>query len=198
MSHENIITHMTIILTKLNDTCKKSLDSASALCRQKTNYNVELSHFLIHLFNYPSSDIYTMLRAYEIDIQLIISQLSAAIERLPKDNHGPCPYSKHIFMLLEKAWLISSLEFDEPYIRSGSILWALIDDDMLRGLALENCPLLLRISRHVLRQDMKNFLHQSIEEVQKHEGVTDMQNVLQSRGDSIELKRGNHSLEKHN
>ena len=185
---------MAILIRKLNDTCHRALSAAAILCRQKNNHCVELSHFLIHLLNDPTSDIETILRIYEMDIRLIIAQLSAAIERLPDGNYAPCPYSKHIFMLLERAWLISSLDFDEPSIRSGAILLALIDDDPLRGISLENCPLLLRIPRHRLRQEITTLLSQSREMLQQHDAVTDMHTVLKTRDDTITVKTTSESL----
>lgn len=159
------MSEMKVLIGKLDPLCKRTIEAAAALCITKTHYTVELDHFLLKLFETPDSDIQAILRYYEIANQPILKQFWAILEKLPKGCTGTPALSPHILSALEQAWLISSLSLNQTQIRSGAILLALVDNDSLRGLLLESCPLLLRLSRHVLRQDLPQLLIQSPEHI---------------------------------
>lgn len=155
---------MKMLIAKLNPTCKKALEAAAALCVTKGHYNIELEHFLIKLLEPADSDIQVILRYYEIDLQIVLKHLLSAIEKLSTGNTSGPVISKHILNVLEHAWLISSLKLGGQTIRSGSVLSALIDVDPLRGIILENCPLLLRIPRLSFVNDIGELLKASSED----------------------------------
>lgn len=155
---------MKMLIAKLNPTCKKALEAAAALCVTKGHYNIELEHFLIKLLEPVDSDIQVILRYYEIDLQTVLKHLISATDKFASGNTSSPVLSKHILNVLEQAWLISSLKLGGQTIRSGSILYALIDIDPLRGIILESCPLLLRIPRLNFVKDIGELLKASNEE----------------------------------
>jgi type VI secretion system protein VasG len=152
-----------MLIAKLNSTCKKALEAAAALCVAKGHYNIELEHFLLKLLEPVDSDIQTILRYYEVDVQTVIKQLQLTLEKLPVGNTASPALSKHILNMLEQAWVISSLKLGQQGIRSGAILYALIDIDPLRGIILESCPLLLRVPRLSLVKDINDLIKASKE-----------------------------------
>lgn len=155
------------LVGKLNSTCKRALESGAALCVSKTHYNVELEHFLLRLLETNDSDIQFVLRHYELDIDSIQKQLVATIEKFQTGNTGQTALSLHILTTLEEAWMVSSLQLDGEQIRSGTILMALLDTEALRGIILESCPLLLRLSRDAYRDNMRELLASSPEAEEK-------------------------------
>ncbi|MBY0462014.1 MAG: type VI secretion system ATPase TssH [Alphaproteobacteria bacterium] len=177
---------MKMLIAKLNPTCKKALEAAAALCVTKGHYNIELEHFLIKLLDPVDSDIQIILRYYEIDLQTVSRQLISAIEKLSTGNTSSPVISRHILNVLEQAWLISSLKLGGQTIRSGSILSALIDVDPLRGIILENCPLLLRIPRLSFVKDINELLKTSNEDSsssppsQDSESITKVESLMNS------------------
>ena len=50
------------LIGKLNQTCKRSLEGAAGLCLSRTNYNVELEHWLMKLLEVPNTDLTHLLR----------------------------------------------------------------------------------------------------------------------------------------
>ncbi|MCX7338769.1 MAG: type VI secretion system ATPase TssH [Alphaproteobacteria bacterium] len=154
---------MKMLIAKLNPICKKALEGAAGLCMAKGHYNIELEHFLLKLFELPETDAQLILRYYEIDLQTVLKHFISAVDKFPGGNSGTPVFSKHILNALEEAWLASSLTLGYPSIRSGALLLALIDIDPLRGILLESCPLLLRISRLSLRRDIHDLLGSSKE-----------------------------------
>lgn len=146
------------LINRLNLTCRKALESAAGLCVSKSHYNVELEHFLIKLIEYDKSDVHAILRHYEIDPQVLLKELHVALDKLPKGNTATPSLSTHIFRLLEEAWVVSSIALNQTHVRSAAIFLALVDNDSLRGLILETCPLLLRLSRQTCRQELTDLL----------------------------------------
>lgn len=149
---------LVVLIEKLNFVCRKSLENAAALCVVKTNFNIEIEHFLLKMFESADSDIHDVLRHYELDIFNVKKQLSASIDRFRQGNTERPIFSPHLIALIEQAWMISSLKLGYTQIRSGAVLLALIDNDALRGGVLENCPLLLRIPRHDFNENIKTIL----------------------------------------
>lgn len=149
---------LVVLIEKLNFVCRKSLENAAALCVVKTNFNIEIEHFLLKMFESADSDIHDVLRHYELDIFNVKKQLSASIDRFRQGNTERPIFSPHLIALIEQAWMISSLKLGYTQIRSGAVLLALIDNDALRGGVLENCPLLLRIPRHDFNENIKIIL----------------------------------------
>jgi type VI secretion system protein VasG len=41
------------LVGKLNDTCRSALEAAAGLCLSRTNYNVEIEHWLLKLLEKP-------------------------------------------------------------------------------------------------------------------------------------------------
>lgn len=151
------------LVEKLNPCCKKSLEAAAALCVQKTNYNVELEHFLYRLFQQPDCDVDLLLRYYEIDKDSVQQHLLAAIDKFKNGCTAAPTLSPNIILLLEKSWMITSIQLSQQKIRSAAILLGIIDTDALRGILLESCPLILRIPRHTLHEDLVELIRVSPE-----------------------------------
>jgi len=151
------------LVNKLNSTCKRALESAAALCVSKTHYNVELEHFLLRLLEAASSDVQIVLRYYEIDVSSILKQLQGVVDKFQTGNTTQTALSPHILTALEEAWMVSSLQLEDEHIRSGAILMSVLDTEALRGILLESCPLLLRISRESYRDNMRELLQNSPE-----------------------------------
>ena len=55
------------LIGKLNATCRRGLEAAAGLCLSRTNYNVEIEHWLLKLLETPDTDLPRVLRHYDID-----------------------------------------------------------------------------------------------------------------------------------
>ena len=45
------------LIAKLNDTSRKSLENAAGLCSSRSNYNVEIEHWLLKLLESPDTSL---------------------------------------------------------------------------------------------------------------------------------------------
>jgi len=139
---------------------------------------VELEHFLIKLIEAENSDIHHVLRHYELDPTVLLKELYTALDKLPKGNINTPSLSAHIFKLLEEAWVISSILFKQSHLRSAAILLAIVDNDSLRGLILESCPLLLRLTRQTCQQDIQGLLFQLPENLETPKEIRSSEPII--------------------
>ena len=65
------------LISKLNETCRRALEGAAGLCLSRTNYNVEIEHWLLKLFEQSNTDLVALFRHYGVNT----SRLSADLTR---------------------------------------------------------------------------------------------------------------------
>ena len=69
------------LIGKLNNTCRQTLEAAAGLCLSRTNYNVEVEHWLTKLLETNNTDIHAILRFFEVDASQLIADLTRAMDR---------------------------------------------------------------------------------------------------------------------
>ena len=78
------------LVGKLNETCRRSLESAAGLCLSRTNYNVEIEHWLLKLLETHNTDLAALLRHFEIDASRVV-RATDGIHRPLEDGQRPAP-----------------------------------------------------------------------------------------------------------
>ncbi|HEV7238631.1 MAG TPA: type VI secretion system ATPase TssH [Thermoanaerobaculia bacterium] len=152
------------LISRLNPLAKRALETAAALCVAQTNYNVEVEHFLMKFLDLPGSDLAPVLRYYNVDTAELTRQLTTAIEKFERGNSRTPAMSPQILKLLREGWSQSSLFLESASIRSGGLLLALYDDESLRAMIYESCPVLAKIPRESLRETIRELILESSEE----------------------------------
>ena len=114
------------LIGKLNDTCRKALESAAGLCLSQTHYEVDLEHFLIKLLEMPQTDILQILRHFEINQDRLTADLTRAMEGFKTGNARTPALSPRIPRMVQEAWVLASIDYQAPSVRSGHILLALM------------------------------------------------------------------------
>ena len=185
-------TEMKNLVAKLNHPSKRALEGAAAMCVVKTNYNVEIEHFIYKLLEQAETDVRQILRQYDVDIDSVKRHLSGAIDKFKTGCTGTPVLSPNILMLLEQAWSISSLKLNQSQIRTAALMMALVDVEQIRGIVLESCPLILRIPRHTLRQDIETLIKASPEN--RFSASTSNTTDPESVGLSSSVKQENQAL----
>ncbi len=152
------------LIGKLNDTLRRALEGAAGLCLSRSNYNVEIEHWMLKILELNDSDVSHLLRYYEIDQSRLERDVTKAVDRLKTGNSRPPTLSTKIVDLVERAWLLSSIEFASPAVRSGHLLLALLSDPDLARLTRDSMPELAEISPDSLKQEMRDITAGSIED----------------------------------
>jgi type VI secretion system protein VasG len=153
-----------VLIGKLNPICKRALETAAALCVAQTHYNVEVEHLLLKLLDLPATDAGPVFRYFDIEVNDLTKQLTQAVDKFDRGNSRTPAMSPHVLLLLREAWSLSTLHLDSDAIRSGALLLALYENETLRTVIHESCPLLAKIPRESLRDNLRDLIRESAEE----------------------------------
>jgi type VI secretion system protein VasG len=166
-------THLKPLIGKLNSVCRSALEGAAGLCLSRTHYDVDIEHLLLKLLEVDNSDLHRVLRHYEINASHLERDLTNALEGFKTGNTRTPVLSPHIPRLLEQAWLLASVNYNAPSIRSGHVLVALLSDAELARLVKESSRELGKISLEELKAHLLDLTAGSSEavEAEKVEGV---------------------------
>jgi type VI secretion system protein VasG len=117
------------LVAKLDDTCRSTLEGAAGLALSRTNYAVEIEHWLMRLIDRQTSDIAVIISHFEVDAGRLTQDINRAIDRFKTGNGRAPALAPTIVKLVKEAWLIASLEGESGSIRSGHLLLALLGDE---------------------------------------------------------------------
>jgi type VI secretion system protein VasG len=152
------------LIGRLNGTCRGALEGAAGLCHSRTNYSVEVEHFLLKLAEPPDTDLARILRQYEVDSSRLARDLTAAVAKLKTGNTGGISMSERIPQWVETAWLIGSIEYNSARVRSGHLALALLTHPELEQIARGLSKELNNISVESLRKKLPEIAAGSAEE----------------------------------
>jgi type VI secretion system protein VasG len=152
------------LIGKLDDLSRAALEAAAALCRTRTNYDVDVEHLLLKLAEASDGDLTAILRHYQIDQSRLTRDLTAALDRLKTGNTRTPALSPYLPRLIQDAWLIASLDYGSSKVRSGHLLIALLANDDLARLAREISPEFEAITIESLRRDLPQITGSTAEE----------------------------------
>ena len=152
------------LISKLSPPCRKALEAAAQLCVSQTNFNVEVEHFLLKLLEASDTDIFRVLRYYDVAAGDVTKELTAAMDKFKRGNSRTPVLSPQVPHLLQEAWVVSSLHLGATVVRSGGIVQALLDNEALRGVIMESAPTLLKLPREKMREDMPELIRGSSED----------------------------------
>jgi type VI secretion system protein VasG len=151
------------LIGKLDPQCRRALEGAAGLCLSRTNYNVEVEHWLVKLLEQPGNDIALLLRHFGVDSTRLLTDLLRAIDRLRTGSARQPSLSPELMLLTREAWLIASIDQGQTSIRSAWILTALIASETLAPRARMISEELGKLSADHLRRDVAVVIEDSVE-----------------------------------
>jgi len=158
------------LVGKLNPACRRALEGAAGLCMSRSNYNVEIEHYLVKLLEPADGDLPRILRHYDIDPSRLTRDLTRVLDKLKTGNARAPELSPEITDLMREAWTLASLKFNAHSIRSGYLLAALLGDRALSSRAQSASSELAKISVEKLEQELPTLVAGSAEDAQQAAG----------------------------
>ena len=152
------------LIAKLNPTCRRALEAAAQMCVAQTNFNVEVEHFLLKLLEPSDTDIRRVLKYYDIDVEQVNSELTLAIEKFTRGSGRTPSLSPQIPLLIQEAWVTSSLFLGSYAVRSAGVIQAIQDHDSLRGIITDSAPSILKVPRDKFKDDVRELIKGSAED----------------------------------
>jgi type VI secretion system protein VasG len=114
------------LFKKLNDFSYKSLDKATVFCKLRGNPNVEFVHWLHQVISQQDSDLHEIIKYFNLDLSTVSDDIVDCLDKLPSGATGISGISPYFDSLIEQAWLIATLKFNDYVIRTGHIIYTIL------------------------------------------------------------------------
>jgi type VI secretion system protein VasG len=157
-------TKLKSLVGKLSPLCTRALEAAAGLCLSRTNYNVEVEHWLLKLLEAPDSDLARVCKHYDVDPARAGRELTRALDQLRTGNARAPELSLEVLRLMQEAWSLATLEYGSFSIRSGHLLTALLTEQTLAARAKASSPELAKIPADALQKDLPALIQGSAED----------------------------------
>ncbi len=152
------------LIGKLNPVCRSALESAAGLCMSKTNYEIEVEHFLLKLTEAQNTDLHKILRYFEINIDRFASDLTQAIEGFKSGNARTPVFSPRIPGMIQDAWMVASIDYEADTVRSGHIMVAMLGNDLNARMLYSTSDALRKVSLETLEKSLLDIVSGSAED----------------------------------
>ncbi|BBG30932.1 type VI secretion system ATPase TssH [Zymobacter palmae] len=174
------------LFAKLNDVTREAMEEALGLCLARRQYEAHIEHWLYTLLGREDSDLVHVMQHCGVSLDALAHELDDNIETFRTGNANAPSLSPMIVTLIEKAWVIASIEQEVAAVRSGHLLLALLDDRQLRRDLVRRVPSLDELSADALRHEFSAATEGSAEN-----GVAPFSVAVAADGSESAPRRGN-------
>jgi len=119
---------------KLNKLGYQAVESATVFCKMRGNPYVEIIHWMHQILQGPDSDLHRIVRHYDLDPSKIATQMTGALDALPRGASTITDLSSHLEEAMERAWVWGSLLFSSNQVRTGHILLGMLKTPGLKNI----------------------------------------------------------------
>jgi type VI secretion system protein VasG len=152
------------LIGKLNEPCRLALEQAAGLCLSQTHYEIDIEHFLLKLLDLQNTDLHKTLRYFEINESRLRNDLMRAIDGFKTGNARTPALSPRIPKMIQEGWLVASVDYHSPSVRSSHLLLGLLSDDEMARMMSASSESFRKISIETLSQNLRDLTAGSIEE----------------------------------
>ncbi|MGA9669836.1 MAG: type VI secretion system ATPase TssH [Terracidiphilus sp.] len=156
-------TNLKALIEKLNDTTRKTLESAAGLCVARTHYDIEIEHYLLKALDGSDNDIAAILKHFGVDRSRLTRELERSLDSLKSGNARSPAFSPAVVKMLSEAWTVASIDFDAGNIRTGFTLLALLGDEELARMVKDISKELQLVNADGLRSAFYDIVAKSTE-----------------------------------
>ncbi|MGI9282110.1 MAG: type VI secretion system ATPase TssH [Endozoicomonas sp.] len=119
------------LISLLSSELRQGLEEAAALCVRKKHRSIEIDHWLLPLFQFPGESMQTLIRTFGISPERIIEDIETRMISQGSAEVDTPNLSAETVTLIQDAWLLSSVNFNEALILPSHLMLALMDRDSL-------------------------------------------------------------------
>ena len=141
------------LIAKLNAPLRNAVEGAAGLCLGRTNYDVEIEHLFVKLLDATDSDLAAILKHFGVNRSRLADDLARGLDKLKTGNARTPTLSPSLVQALREGWVLGSVEFGAPRVRSGHVLLALVATPELARLTAEVTKEFEKVPADVLRKD---------------------------------------------
>tara|TARA_R110002049_G_scaffold10127_3_gene50393 strand:- start:99714 stop:102425 length:2712 start_codon:yes stop_codon:yes gene_type:complete len=121
---------------KLNSLGYKAVEGATVFCKMRGNPYVEIVHWLAQIVQLPDSDFKRICDHFKVDPARLASDMTAALDALPRGASSISDLSDHLEDAMERAWVYGSLLYSSSQVRTGHLVLGMLKTKNLRNIFL--------------------------------------------------------------
>lgn len=137
---------------KLNALGYKAVEGATTFCKLRGNPYVEIVHWFHQILNVQDSDIHRIIRHFDLDEGKIATEVTAALDALPRGASAISDLSSHLDDAMERAWVWGSLLYSANQVRTGFLLLGMLETPNLKNILSSMSPELAKINSEDLSE----------------------------------------------
>ncbi len=149
---------------KLNPIAYKAIEGATVFCKLRGNPYVELVHWVQQILQTQDTDLHRIARHFELDSSKLATDITAALDRLPRGATAISDFSPSIEEAIERGWLYATLMFGEGQVRTGHLLYGALRTTTLRNALYGISRQFERVKAEALGDQFAKLLSSSPEE----------------------------------
>lgn len=115
------------LIEKFNDQSTRILDQTAGFCLTRTHYRITVEHFLLKALDENSNDILEILSYFKVDSGNLQKSLLDEMETYSDGNRSRPTFSPVFLEQIGQAWTVASINLGDTKIRTGHILFALLN-----------------------------------------------------------------------
>lgn len=150
------------LIQKLNRTSRKALEAAAGVCVSRGHYEVTVEHMLLQIVEDAGSDAPAILKHFGVSQPHLLRALQHNLERQRGGNTGRPVFSPMLTSWLQDGWMLSSVDYHEPRVRTGALMLVLVLRSD-RYLSEDVEALLKDLSVDELRRDLHKIAGSTVE-----------------------------------
>ncbi len=152
------------LIGRLNNATRSALDAAAGLCLSRTNYDVEVEHYLSKLLEATDTDAEKIFHHFGVNTDRLSADLTRSLDRMKRGNGNRPSIGPSVWKMLTEAWLIGSVDYGSTRVRTGHTIAALVaTDELARDLA-DVSKEFEKIQPEVLKKEFLNITAGSAED----------------------------------
>lgn len=121
---------------KLNKLAYQSVESATVFCKMRGNPYVEVVHWIQQVLQLADSDLHRIVKAFEIDPSILVRDITAALDSLPRGATSISDFSPHLEESVERGWVYGSLMLNDTRVRTGHMILGMLKTRSLKSVLL--------------------------------------------------------------
>jgi type VI secretion system protein VasG len=149
---------------KLNELGYKAIEGATVFCKMRGNPYVEIVHWIHQIINNHDSDLHKIIDHYNLDSGKIASEITAALDQLPRGASSVSDLSSHLEDVMERAWVWGSLLYSSNQVRTGHIILGMLETANLKNILITISPTLGGVKANDLADNFHNITDGSPED----------------------------------
>ena len=123
----------TALFGKLNQVGYKAIEAATVFCKMRGNPYVELVHWIHQILQLQDSDLHRIIKQFNMDPSRLAADITDSLDRLPRGSTTISDLSSHVEEAVERGWVLATLMFGEPQVRTGYLVAGIIQTRGLKN-----------------------------------------------------------------